>query len=422
MEIRQLAELLNQTIVPEVMGTQVNPTAIAQYNATSPEVLATQANARSLAAFLTYCSENSLTVDYDFALTEDLSNFADFGTVVADFTDDQIKTLYQNLLLGIRNVWIRDRKYQMSMPDIFIPAEEYGAVREIVMFGTADYEVYNGRSLENGTRYDQDTYIGTGEDARIYANQSVVEVRGSVPYDQLKLYFTDAMQMNKLVSGVYTRMDNTLNLGLESVVQRVVNSMIAECDNVINLVSMYNDSHADSELTATTAMNDPDFLRWASTVIKQIKKQMTKYNKIYNDESIETFTPDNAQHLTMLDMFKIGIETYLFSDTFHEEYVKGNYGTFDTVPFWQTRGNDLLPTISTAGDINVSFADGDAHHLTNVVGVLYDDWSCGVSLRAGGTNVRTHYNAKGDFLNYFYGQTVDTFIDKRAASVVFTLN
>lgn len=422
MEIKQLAELLNLTIVPEVMGTQVNPTAITQYNATSPDVLATQKNARELPAFLQYCQTQSLDVDYNFALTEDLSNFADFGTVVSDFTEDQLKTLYQNLLLGVRNVWVRDRRYEIAMPDIFIPSEEYGAVREIVMFGTSDYDVYNGRSLVGGTRYDQDTYIGTGEDARIYANQSVVEVRGSVPNDQLKLYFTNATELNKLVSGIYTKMDNTMNLGLESIVQRVINSMIAECDNVVNLVTMYNSTHSGANLTSSTAINDPDFLRWASTVIKQIKKQMTKYNKVYNDQSIETFTPEKNQHLTLLDMFKIGIETYLFSDTFNEEYVKGNYGSFDTVPYWQSRGNDLLPSLATAGDINVTFDGDDNHHLTNVVGVLYDDWSCGVALRAGGTNVRTHYNANGDFLNYFYGQTVDTFIDKRAGSVVFTLN
>lgn len=422
MEIKQLATLLNQTIVPEVMGTQVNPTAITQYNATDPDVTVNQATARNTPAFLTYCQEQSLDVDYSFALEEDLSNYADLGTALSDLDETQLKTQYQNLLLGLRDVWVRGRAYSRNMPDIFIPAEEYGAVREIVMFGTDEFEIYEGRSLIDGQTYNQDQYIGTGEDARIYANESVLEVRGSIPNDQLKIYFSNAGELNKLVSGVMLKWDNTMNLGLEQMVQRVINSLIAGCDHEIKLVTMYNNAHSGANLTATTAIQDPDFIRWTSTIVKEVKKMMQKYNKVYNDQTIETFTPEASQHLTLLDMFAVNMETYLYANTYNEEYVK-NVGKYDTVPYWQTRGNDLVPTIATAGDVNVKLpGELSATHIENVVGVLYDDYSCGVSLRAGGTNIRTHFNAKGDFTNYFYGQVVETFIDKRAGAVVFTLN
>lgn len=428
MEIVQLANLLNKTVVPELFGITVNPEVIKEYNNTSPEVTIDQSNARNNTAFLTWARDNSKELNYQFALTEDLSNFADFGAKFDNVTDEQLKTSYQKLLLGLRQIWVRQRKYELNVPDIFIPSEEYGAVIEMVQFGTCEYSEYNGRTLVDGRTYNQDKYHATGEDTRIFSNQSVIEIEASIPNDQLLMYFQNATKLNEFVSGLMLKWDNTMSLAIETVVYRTINAMLAGSSNVINLVTLYNNTHKES-VTASTAMQTPEFLRWFSITLRTIKKMLTRWNKVYNDETIEQFTPESNQHLILLDMFANSVETYLFADTYHDDYLK-RYGKYDTVAYWQTRGNELLPTIETAGDINVTIdkslisntSGNETVHLTNVVGALFDDYSCGISLRAGGENVRTHFNAKGDFINWFLENSFENFIDTRAACVVFTLN
>ena len=122
--------------------------------------------------------------------------------------------------------------------------------------------------------------------------------------------------------------------------------------------------------------------------------------------------------------FAKAADVYLQSSTFHNEFTK--LPKSETVIYWQGSGEDYaFSSTSKIHVTNNNFINKNGEEvnasktvqLTGVIGVLFDEWALGVNNY--NQRVPSHYNAKGEFTNYFYKTDARYFNDYDENFIVF---
>ena len=379
MTLKKISEILNSTIVPNVMGAQAEPIA------------------------------------------EDLSNIVDFGTKVAELSAEQLKDYSNTFVAGVLKTYFDERKYAKVTPDIFIDSVEYGGVIQSVKAKLLTSKDSDALSLVNGQSYDAHKYYGLEVNAKIYEKDTSFMIPYSIPTEQYRQAFTSAEGVQGLVSLIMTCAENTLNRDLNALSMRVLNGMILSAVGTreVKLVSTYNSLHSAS-LTPATALDNYEFLQWAAGVIIQLRKAVQTFNTKYNDGTIECFTPEEDTRVTLLSIFSTSLSTHMEASTFHKELV--SVGKYNTVGFWQAQGTTLIPDLAVCGKIVGKTKAGAPEDTTiaNVVGTIYDKLSCGITLKP--MAVRSDYTGSAGFYTYYMDNLARYFIDTRNTAIVLTLN
>lgn len=176
--------------------------------------------------------------------------------------------------------------------------------------------------------------------------------------------------------------------------------------NEINLLAEYKALHTGSTLTAATAFEDTDFMRFALQRIAETKKYLKRYATAYNNHEHVTFAAEpNAILLTKFAMAaKFGVR----ANTYNEQLL--GIGDYDEVATWQaavTTPNTDPYNFATASTISLSKGASveagvgeDATTITGVVGVIYDRFAMGITIDKRKTT--SQYSASRDTVNYFY--------------------
>ena len=110
------------------------------------------------------------------------------------------------------------------------------------------------------------------------------------------------------------------------------------------------------------------------------------------------------------------MEVYLQSDTYHDDLVK--IGQYETVPFWQTQGENYDLAETSRIDVKVS-SDGTIIDRNYIVGVLFDYDALGVL----NDNRRTtsSFNANGEYWTNFYKIDTSYFNDLAENGIIFIM-
>jgi hypothetical protein len=125
------------------------------------------------------------------------------------------------------------------------------------------------------------------------------------------------------------------------------------------------------------------------------------------------------QHLVLLSDFKRCADSYLMSETYHNEFV--SLPLADSVPYWQGSGTDY--GFDSISKIHMDIVDPTDDtktvevELSGVLGVLFDHWAGGITNDK--RRVSQCYNAKAEFTNLFYKQDANYFVDLNENAVVF---
>ena len=169
------------------------------------------------------------------------------------------------------------------------------------------------------------------------------------------------------------------------------------------------------------------FMRFAYAKIASIASMLTersaKFHTSLSGKTIMRHTPYADQRLYMLAQEKYAMEAQVLADAFHDNYLK--YADVETVNFWQA--------IDTPDEINVTPAylettgvnagtiqKGAAVNASGIFAVITDRESCGIVQM--NERVRTAYNARGEYTNYFWSVCERYFNDFTENAVVFTLD
>lgn len=381
MKLTQVATLLNETIVPNLLGEGTT-------------------------------------------ISADLSNIVDLGTALADVTAEDMQDFAKDLVVGVARNLFDSRAYRSETYGLMNDAREFGGVVQRVkvkLYSAVDSPIW---TLQNGQDYFDGTYYGADIDSKIYTKDTIFQVKNSIPVEKFKQSFTSADGVMSLIATIEQQVDNTITMELNGLAKTTLQQMIAASvanGQVIHLLTEYNTLaglSGDDALTADTCLYNAPFLRWCAMTIVRLRDLTQDMNKKYNDGTIETFTPADDLRVTLLSEFARSIEFNMEADTFHNDIV--SVGEYNVINFWQNSSNSMLPSLGVTAEVKTNVGEKSPVTVSGVVGTIFDRYTAGLTARL--DKITAQYIANGDYTTYFHHIANSRFIDTRNTGVVLCLD
>lgn len=361
---------------------------------------------------------------------EDLTGIVDMGTEV--FNQNALDNYVKSLVNHIGKVVFVNRPYSGKVPSVLMDAWEFGSVMEKISADIPQAEVNESWNLTDGTEYKQDVFHKPTVTAKFFNSKVTFEVPVSITERQVKESFSSAAQLNGFLSMIYNAVDKSMTIKTDALIMRTINNMTAETLDAdkeafggstldyssastvrcVNLLKLYNTAKG-AELTATTAILDPEFIRFAAYQMGLYADRLGSISTLFNVGGKERFTPKDALHTVLLSDFAKAAQAYLYADTYHNEQVL--LPKAETVPSWQATGKDYA--FDNVSKIDVKSASGATISIGGVLGVMFDRDALGVT--NSDKRVTTNYNAKAEFFNNYYKFDAAYFNDTNENFVVF---
>ena len=274
----------------------------------------------------------------------DTSSLVSLGKRIGEY--NAYEPFFKSLANRIARTVYFVRSYSGSDRHILRDEHDYGAFIQKVYYTmpqATDNPTYNfsgtNGAFQQASPYDVETTVAVS--TMVYGNQGTWTVEIIRPVEQIKTAFTDPASMAAFIDGIYVTVDNAFELELESTVALADNTAMACAiagGQARNLLKEYNDKHSTT-LSAVQALENADFLKYASMEINRVVDNMSRMSTVFNAQGYETFTPPDRLVLEMLSQFANASDMYLQADTFHNELVK--LPNFEKVPYWQRAGKDF---------------------------------------------------------------------------------
>ena len=350
---------------------------------------------------------------------EDLGNIVEVGKAVfnANAMDKYVKALVNR----IGKIIFVNRVYEGSAPSVLMDGWEYGSVMQKVSMGLPEATENETWELVDGQSYDPHIFHAPkGVVAKYYNKYVTFEIDMSFTENQLKMSFNSVTELNGFISMLYTQVENSMTVKLDELIRRTINNMIAETVHTnngaraINLLTLYKSAYpADTTITAATALNNPDFIRFAAYIIKVTHGRMRTMSTVFNEGNQPRHTPTDMSHIVLLEDFASGADVFLQSNTFHDEL--SALPTSERVPYWQGSGTSYA--FEDVSKINVKTAGGNVVEQGGILGVMFDRWALGVANIE--RKVTSEYTEHAEFFTNFYKYKAAYFNDFNENFVVF---
>lgn len=374
---------------------------------------------------------NQEQIGESLVVSEDLSNIVDVGKEILDYTGESKEnydTVTKSLIDLVGKQMFVDREYNSQAPNILADEWEYGSVLEKVRCELPDAEDNATWQLGDyplgGNNYPDPFEVTQPQlDAKFFNGKVAFEVPITLADRQFKEAMTSATALGKFIAMIENRVRMKMTLSTDGLIMRTINNLMAQKfnsnNNVVNLLSLYKDETGDNDISVGTAMSKPAFLRFASKTIMLYRKYIQEASMLYNDGGYVTFTPADRMKFVLLAKFSKSLETSLYGDTFHNEFVKVD--GYEEVGYWQGTGTDVNSDERAKIDVTIKTSDGGTTQIqrSGIVGVLFDEWAamvCNKDFR-----VTTQYNPRGEYTNYFYKWDAHYLNDTNENCIVFVI-
>ena len=377
-------------------------------------------------------------------VNEDLSNIVEVGKTVLDFTSQNstnFNKFIETLIDQIGRVKFVDRKYSGTAPNILHDSWEYGSIMQKVRAEVGDFQdntswklgdIYadaqaNSKTAGISDYPNLDPYVLTLPSAQVkfYNSKITYECPITITEMQLKSAFRSGSEMGRFISMIENRIDLKLKLSTDALIMRTINNLIGlklnKGTNVVNLLSLYNaEVGAGNTITAADALRNTDFLRYATKQIALLKDYLKTASAAYNESDYITFTPESRLKFVVLSEFSKDMETYLYADTYHNEFI--TMSGYSTVPFWQSQGTSMND-YTTRSSIDITATDGTDDFVVNqsgIIGIMFDDEAAAVCNE--NYRITSAYNPRGEYTNYFYKWDAQYMNDVQENAIVFVVS
>lgn len=360
-------------------------------------------------------------------LLEDLSNVVDVGEQIfnANAVDKYVKALVNH----IGRVVFVNRVYRGSAPSVLMDGWEFGSVLEKVRMELPEATENESWELEDGASYDPNIFTAPKVSVKFFNKKVTFEVPMSFTEMQVKQSFSNEVQLNAFVSMIYTGVENSMTIKLDSLIMRTINVGIGETlysafatgnygsgskVNAVNLLYLYN-QQTGKTLTSAKAMSDPDFIRFASYIMNLYVSRLGRYSTMFNIGGTEKFTPRDMLKVVMLADFESAARVYLYDANGQLKDDNLRLPAAETVPYWQGSGTDYA--FDSVSSINIKTPSNNTVDASGIVCVMFDRDALGVANM--NRRVTTNYNAKAEFYNNWYKMDAQYFFDPNENFVVF---
>lgn len=374
---------------------------------------------KQIASVLNAAIEKEITGEVDL-IQEDLSNLVDVGKIVTTSLSASGNTnnFVATLIDRIGRVKYVDRTYTSQAPNILKDSFEYGSILMKVRAEVPDFQentswklgALDGYGIKDKEELDPFVISAPSATQQVYNSRITYEAPITISELMLKQAFTSPAEMGNFIAMIENRIQLKMTLSTDALIMRTINNLIGlkigraganSSNNVVNLLSLYNTAvGAGNALTAEAALRNTDFLRFATKTIALYKDYLKTASVKYNEGGYLTFTPADRLKFVVLSEFAKDMETYLYADTYHNEFVVMD--GYSTVPFWQTQG-DGVDDYDIRSAIDVSCTDGTSNFSvaqSGIVGVMFDEEAAAVVNE--NYRVTSQYNPRGEYTNYFY--------------------
>lgn len=366
-------------------------------------------------------------------LKEDLTNLVEVGQAI-----DSAKGYDKftgALVDKIGRTIIKDRMYKGQMISVLHNSTEYGSITEIIE-QTKGPEVSESEcwELEDGVTYDTNVFVKPKNIlVQFRNNKTSFTIKLSIAKKQVKSAFHSATEMDAFLSLLFVKVNNKMRVALENLIHRTINNFIGVTIHeeyptgkdyntksgvrAVNLLKLFNDTKADADkLTKDKCLYSLDFLKFASYTMSNYIDFLKVENVQFNIGGTEKFTDEEYLHFIALGMFARASDSYLESDTYHNELVK--LPKYEKTTYWQTTKGLTFDKLSA---INIKAKKDDVTSfdisLDGILAVMFDDRALGVSNED--MDVESHYVEGARFTNYWYTKDAQYFNDFNENFVVF---
>ena len=350
--------------------------------------------------------------------TVDLSDVVDIGAQVMDLNN--LDHYVHDLIDHIGKVVFVNRAYRGKTPSLVMDGWEYGAVLEKITYDEYPEAQQNDSwNLNDGQSYDPNVFYKPSVSAKFFEKRNTFDIPMSFAKRQIKSAFSSGTQLNAFFSMIETVIQNSMTIKIDQLAEAAINNMIAmtvadaNANRAVNLRTMYN-AATGSSITAAQAVTDPNFIRYASYIMKLYSERLQRMSKLFNVGSKERFTSSERLHVILLSEFAAAAEAYLYSNTYHDQFV--HLSKAETVPYWQ--GSGVAYDFASTSKINVVTPGAEsATEVTGILGVMFDRDAVGVCNLD--RRVTTNWNARAEFYNNWYKFDAGYFNDTNENFVVF---
>lgn len=359
-------------------------------------------------------------------LQEDLSNIIDVGNSI--FNANSFDNYVKKLVDRIGKVVFVSRPYSGLAPSIYMDSVIWGSVTQKISSAVPEAVENESYELVNGATYDPNQVNLPDVYVKFFSKYVTFEVDRTITEKQLRSAFTGVAELDGFISMIFNEISKAFTIAIDNLIMRTINSAIADTlykdynsgteftgashTRAVNLLYLYNQRYSTT-LTAAQAVTTPEFVRFASYYMALYSDRLSRVSTLFNVGETQKFTPKEEQHFILLSEFARSADVFLQSDVYHNELTA--ITKYEVVPYWQGSGVDYAFDSTSA--INVISGSGNTVTASGILGVMFDRYALGV------TNieqwVNTQYNAKADFVNYFYKYKAGYFNDLNENFVVF---
>ena len=387
-----------------------------------------------IASVLNYAIEKEVTGEVDL-IQEDLSNIVDVGKLVTTSltANGNTNSFVQTIIDRVGRVKYVDRTYATQAPNILKDSYEYGSFLMKVRAEVPDFQensswklgALNGLGIKDAGELDPFVISAPTATQKVYNSKVTFEAPITISDLMLKQAFTSASEMGRFIAMIENRIQLKMTLSTDALIMRTINNLIGlkigAGNNVVNLLEEYNSGVAEAnQLTVDQALRSTEFLRFATKTIALYKDYLKTASVKYNDSgNYITFTPSDRLKFVALSEFAKDMETYLYADTYHNEFV--TMTGYSTVPYWQSQG-DGDDDFAIRSAIAVSCTDGTNTYSvaqSGIVAVMFDEEAAAVVNE--NYRITSQYNPRGEYTNYFYKWDAGYMNDTYENCVVFVI-
>lgn len=344
-------------------------------------------------------------------------------------------------VLSKRYIFTKD--FKPLYEDIMVDRADWGGYIEVAKVDYADILGDPAINLESGKDYSEyeHKYYAAKVISKIYNEAVGVMVPQSVSSKAFQTAFNSYNDMGSYISKIKEMQHKTMlkaidRYGAALVIAAIVISVKGTETAVYLLDEALEAKVPGIEATTTPedALRNPDYQRFISETISNIRDNMKIDTTAYNNGNITMSSYDNFLYL--MSQFVNAYKKNLLAGVFNRDEL--SFGKFKAIPAWQSvlveSGKkfawNAVSSVSVAADPENKLSIGtDAVTINNVLGVLFDRYAVGMTVYDWHTT--SSYTASADFWtdfeHYLTNQKVDSdfpivaFINGRKSDSVKTV-
>lgn len=318
------------------------------------------------------------------------------------------------LIQRVGRTIVRYRMYTNKLRGMVLTDFEWGAILQKLYIHMPIAESDDMYSLTDGQSIDHYIVSKPQVDQKLFVTRAPYRFRITVQRKTLKEAFTSETAMGAFISAIFGQVQNKIETTLENLGRLTLATGVAEASQTsqnVKLLTEYN-TIAGTTLTANDCLIDSAFLRYAIRRLKETMDNMTDMSTMWNDGTLETFSPFEDQRLVVLSSLQYALETVVEWAAFNDQYVK--LAGFSKLNFWQAEQSPQSISVKKV-------SDGTNVAINNLVAVIHDRDALGIYQEYQEV-LTTPVNASGNYVNSFYHRRDGRLVDRSENLVYFTLD